>query len=225
MEISRDATPDDFWAPVLRDQKMVPICTGGSVFKQDNYSGVVTAGKDIEYPFISIQAAASIAQVSALLDHRGASTQLESSASTPLTDLREHSVIFLGGYNNQWTLRMLQPLRFHFSPESESRIVDVNQPGVGWQRDHSLPYSSADDYAVVARFRDQMTDSWVVVLAGLGRNGSEAAADFVTSPHYMQLLRDRAGVDFSNRNVEAVLKTSVIEGKTGAPSIQAVHVW
>jgi hypothetical protein len=41
----------------------------------------------------------------------------------------------------------------------------------------------------------------------------------------MQLLRDQAGTDFANRNVEAVLKVSVIDGKTGAPSILAVHVW
>jgi hypothetical protein len=104
-------------------------------------------------------------------------------------------------------------------------IVDETQPGVRWERDHSLPYSSADDYALVARFRDSTTDSWVVALAGVGRNGTEAAAHFVTSPHYMQLLRDRVGSDFSSRNAEVVLKVNVIDGKTGAPSIQAVHVW
>jgi hypothetical protein len=41
----------------------------------------------------------------------------------------------------------------------------------------------------------------------------------------MQMLRDRIGSDYANRNVEAVLKVSVIEGKTGAPSIQAVYLW
>jgi hypothetical protein len=216
---------DDFWGPVLRDQRMVPICTGGSVFAQNNFSGVATAGKDIDYPFVSMQSASAIAQISALLEHHGATTQLESAASTPLTDLREHSVIFLGGYNNQWTLRLLQPLRFHFAPEITASIVDATQPGAGWARDRSLPYSSEDDYALVARFRDPTTDSWVVVLAGLGRNGSEAAAQFATSPHYMQLLRDWTKSDFSNRNVEAVLKVSVIDGKTGAPSILAAHTW
>jgi hypothetical protein len=62
-------------------------------------------------------------------------------------------------------------------------------------------------------------------MAGVGRNGTEAAAEFVTSPHYMQLLRDQLGKDFNTRNVEAVLKVSVIDGKTGAPSILAVHAW
>jgi hypothetical protein len=109
--------------------------------------------------------------------------------------------------------------------EAAEAIVDAAHPGVHWERDETLPYSSADDYALVARFHDTTTDSWVVVLAGVGRNGTEAAAQFATSPHYMQLLRDQAGTDFANRNVEAVLKVSVIDGKTGAPSILAVHVW
>jgi hypothetical protein len=218
---------DDFWAPIVRDQTVVMMCTGGSVFAQNNFSGVATAGKDIDYPFVSIQSASAIADLSGLLARSGgAGTQLQSAATTPLTDLREHPAILLGGYNNEWTIRLLQPLRFHFSPEAvASSIVDGAQPGVHWERDHSLPYSSADDYALVARYRDPTTDGWVIVLAGVGRNGTEAAAQFVTSPHYMQMLRDRIGSDFANRNVEAVLKVSVIDGKTGAPSIQAVYLW
>ena len=54
---------------------------------------------------------------------------------------------------------------------------------------------------------------------------AQAAAQFATSPRYMQQLRDRIGSDFGNQNVEAVLKVNVIDGKTGAPSIVAVHVW
>lgn len=106
-----------------------------------------------------------------------------------------------------------------------SSIVDAQQPGAHWERDRSLPYSSADDYALVARYRDPTTDGWVFALAGVGRNGTEAAAQFVTSPHYLQMLRERIGSDYTSRNVEVVLKVSVIDGKTGAPSIQAVYLW
>jgi hypothetical protein len=218
---------DSFWAPVLRDQSAMTVCIGGSVFSQNHISGVATATKDVDYPFVSMQSVSAVAQVSALLERNGGvTTQLQSAATTPLTELREHPVILVGAYNNQWTLRLVQPLRFHFAPVEETEAIeDAAHPGVRWERDLNLPYSSADDYALVARFRDATTGSWVVVLAGVGRNGSEAAAQFATSPHYMQLLRDQAGTDFTNRNVEAVLKVSVIDGKTGAPSIQQVYVW
>jgi hypothetical protein len=216
---------DDFWGPVIRDQHTVLICTGGVIFQQNGFSGVITAGKDIEYPFVSMQTAAAISQISSLVERFGATTQLLSSPSTQLTELREHSVVLLGGYNNQWAMRLLQSQQFQFTPEPVESIIDRTKPEVHWSRDRSLPYSSADDYALIARFRDTTTGSWVVALAGLGRNGTEAAAQFVASPHYMELLREQLGSDFSNRNIEVVLRVSVVEGKTGAPSIQAVHTW
>ena len=64
-----------------------------------------------------------------------------------------------------------------------------------------------------------------MALAGLGRNGTEAAADFVTSPHYLGLLKEQLGSGFGDRNIEVVLKVSVVQAKTGAPSIVAVHTW
>jgi hypothetical protein len=57
---------------------------------------------------------------------------------------------------------------------------------------------------------------------GWAEIGTEAAAQFATSPHYIHLLRDDIRRDFSNRSIEALLKVNVIDGKTGAPSIVAV---
>jgi hypothetical protein len=217
----------DFWAPLLRDQRTVIVCTGSSVFAPQNYSGVETAGRDIDYTFVSMQIASAISQVSGQMQRFGATTELASAATASLPDLREHSVTLLGGYNNQWTLRFVDPLRFYFVQNQGTAeiIADHAQPASRWQRDSSLPYSSADDYALVARFRDSTIDGWVVVLAGLGRNGTEAAAEFATSPHYLQLLKDRIGSGFASRNIEAVLKVNVIDGKTGAPTILAVDSW
>jgi hypothetical protein len=74
---------DLFWAPVLRDQRTVLICTGGSVFSQSNFSGVATADKNIDYPFVSMQIASAIAHLSGLLERSRVTPQLESSATTP----------------------------------------------------------------------------------------------------------------------------------------------
>jgi hypothetical protein len=227
-----ESAVEAFWAPVLRDQHTVIVCAGSSFFEPRNKSGVQTAGKDIDYPFVSMQTASAIAQVSSEMEHSGVATQLASAGATALPDMREHSVTLLGGYNNQWTMRLVQPLRYYFvqGQGTEQIIADHAQPLTRWERDPSLPYSSADDYALVARFRDPTIDGWVVVLAGLGRNGTEAAAQFATSPHYLELLRDSVGAgpehrNLDNGNVEAVLRVSVIDGKTGAPSILAVHSW
>ncbi len=223
--LSPQSVVDGFWSPVLRDQRSVLICTGGVVFQPNKFSGVITADKDNEYPFVSMQIASAITQVSALTQRYDDGVQLISSPTAQLSDLREHPVILLGGYNNRWAMRLLQSQRIQFTPEPVESIVDRTRPGAQWMRDRSRPYSSADDYALIARFRDAATGGWVVVLAGLGRNGTEAAAQFATSPRYMQMLRDRIDQDFATRNIEAVLKVQVVDGKTGAPSIEAAYVW
>lgn len=153
---------DAFWAPLLRDQRTVVVCTGSSVFAPKNYSGVQTAGRDIDYTFVSMQIASAIAQVSSAMQSVGAATELTSAATTSLPDLREHSVALLGGYNNQWSLRFVEPLRFHFIQNQGTAeiIADREQSGTQWERDSRLPYSSADDYALVARFRDPTIDGW-----------------------------------------------------------------
>ena len=104
---------DEFWRPLLHEQRTVVVCAGGVVFSSNTFSGVITAGKDIEYPFVSMQTASAIAQVTSTVARSGVATQLLSSPSTPLTDLREHPVVLLGAYNNQWAMRFftLAPLR------------------------------------------------------------------------------------------------------------------
>lgn len=223
--VQPQAVVNDFWAPVLRAQQSVLVCTGSVVFAKNNYSGVITADKDADYPFLSMQIASAISQVSDAVEHSGAAIRLVFSPATPLTTLREHSVVLVGAYNNIWTLRLLDPLRFHFSAAPDEIILDRKDSQNRWRRDQSLPYSSADDYAVVARYYDPTLDGWVVAVAGLGRNGTEAAAHFATSAHYLQLLRRQMGKNFSNRNIEVVLKLKVIDGRTGAPSILAVDTW
>jgi hypothetical protein len=216
---------EQFWNPVFRQTSPTIVCSGGSVFSQNLFSGTETAGKDIDYPFVSMQIASAISRVSEVLERGKVAFHLQPCTAMPLSELRDHPVVLLGGYNNTWTIRLLAPLRFRFTPQPTYAILDSDHPQRMWARDRALPYSNSDDYALVARFHDSTTGDLVIVLAGLGRNGTEAAAQFATSPAYMQLLRDRVGADLGAKNIEAVLKVHVVDGKTGAPTLQDVHVW
>jgi hypothetical protein len=87
-----------------------------------------------------------------------------------------------------------------------------------------MPFKDQDDFAIVARFHDKLTDNTVIVIAGVGKNGTEAAARFVTTSRYIDLLNQQVK-DWASKNLEIVIKTKVVDSKTGAPSIEAVHVW
>lgn len=218
---------DAFWAPVLQSKGNILLCAGGNTFLQNPVPGFFTAGKEIDYPYFSLQTEVSTALLSAWIERHGAVPEFRFAASTPLPDLHEHPIILLNAYNNQWTLRLTEQLRYHLTPLGfrPQSIVDQQNPNITWYRDPNLPYENSADYALMARFWDRTTDNWVVVLAGLGRNGTEAATRFAVDPHYMQELRNRLGKDFSNRNIETVLKVNVVDGKTGVPEIMAAYAW
>lgn len=222
-----DPPVDQFWAPLVHEKSDILICAGGNTFLQNPVPGFFTAGKEIDYPYFSLQTEVATTLLSTMIERRGATPQFRFAASTPLPEFHEHPIILLNAYNNQWTLRLTNPLRFHFNPAGSlpQSIVDRQHAEIGWHRDPALPYENSDDYALLARFWDSTTDNWVVVLAGLGRNGTEAATRFAVDPHYMQELCDRMGGDFSNRNIEVVIRAKVVDGKTGVPEMVAVHSW
>lgn len=215
----------EFWDPILQEKSMPLIVSGSVVFSPNPYSGTETAVRTDDYPFVSIQTAAALTRVSGLLQQKPGGYQMQPANVVTLSDLRDRSLILVGGYNNEWTLRLVQGRRFHMGSVAAPAILDSGDPGRIWQRDHRLPYASSDDYALIGRFHDATTGGLVVVIAGLGRNGTEAAAQFVTDPHYMDLLEQRLGRRIGNQNLEAVLKINVVQGRTGAPSLEDVIAW
>ena len=147
-----------------------------------------------------------------------------------LTDLRKGPVILVGAFNNSWTLRLNQELRFAYEWNEETRtgmIRDRQSPsGATWIHDPSVPYSQlSQDYAVVSRFLDPLTEKMVVVVGGMGRDGTIAAGEFVTEPRYLEMLAARAPKHWDRKNLQVLLATDIVNGNTGPPRILATHFW
>jgi hypothetical protein len=212
-----------FWQPIRAIPTPALISTGANVFplSTDLASQV---GKPDDYSYISMADARALIDIVDSLARSQTGYIVKATSSTTLTDLREHPAILLGAYNNQWTVRLLSELRFRFAPRPALQIYDSANPSRIWERPAGVPYKDADDFAIVARFRDKLTDNMVIVVAGIGKNGTEAASQFILTPRYLDQLNSQSK-DWASRNFEVVLKTSVVDGKTGAPSIEAMYVW
>jgi hypothetical protein len=164
-----------------------------------------------------------------LLGRSGKEYVVQGARSTTLTDLRRGPAVLLAGFDNAWTMRLTDPLRFHLvrGQNHVSRIEDRKDASrQDWMVDFSGPYSKlTQDYAIVARFRDPTTLQMVVVAAGIGENGTIAAGEFATSGAFLEELARQAPKGWRSDNIEAVLATQVIDRKSGPPRVLAVHVW
>jgi hypothetical protein len=59
----------------------------------------------------------------------------------------------------------------------------------------------------------------------LGEDGTSAAADFLTHAQYLSTLNDGKTNGWEQKNVEAVIKTQIIDGKPGPPILVARYFW
>ncbi len=214
-----------FWQPVTQAKGTVLISPGQVTFSPTSKIGTTVANGNPGDSYLSFGNSLALARIASLLTMQQREYEPLPAAQLTLDLIRQNPVVLIGAYNNSWSRRLLEPLRFHFSAQPDEAIVDAWHPGVHWVRDASRPFDNTPDYGLVARFRNPSTDSMVVVLAGLQRYGTDAASQFVVSPRFMELLDRQAGPDWAKKNLEAVIRVDVVNGSAGAPAIERVYVW
>ena len=225
----------EFWAPLLGGTDPVLFC----VADQTEYTDIQL--RDAAEPShqsvlrdnltaVVIDDLAPIVDIAGILRQNGKSYTLRGEGVTTLNDLRSGPAIFIGAYDNAWTLRLLEPLRFHFANNADMTrfwIVDrtAKQPSP-WVVDRKAQIATNiyRDYAIVARFTDTDTGRLSVVVAGIGRGGTIAAGELLTSPALLSEV-ERLTRSADKKNIELVLSTQIIGGEPGTPRIEASYIW
>ncbi len=145
--------------------------------------------------------------------------------ATTLDDLRHGPAVLIGGLDNQWTIRALNPLRFHFGGSDNDGwyiVDDKNSASRQWSLNLKQQYANVTrDYAIVARIHNEQTGQPQMIVAGIGMSGTAAGGEFVADERQLQQLRTRLGSDFKDHDFEVVLATDVINGLAGTPKIIA----
>ena len=221
------------WEPFLNRAVPVNICTGSP--PPDNADiADDSPNVSIEQHFlrsghrISIPTATAIADISGFLQAHNQPFELSEANAESLDNLRNRSLILVNANNNQWTLLLLKPLRFHFESQGHtSYIADSEHPEQrSWQIDFDQSYrQETEDYAIVARIFDKTINAPVFIAAGISSNGTRAAGEFSVSPHQLEEFTSDAPRGWQTMNFEAVLKVQVVQGHMGAVQIVAKKFW
>jgi hypothetical protein len=227
---------DLFWRPALKSKDPVLLC----IADQLQYSSIVL--RDAAEPThqlvlndkltaIVMDDVFATVKVAGVLQSRGNQYSLKSEGSTNLEDLRNGPTIFIGAFDNTWTLRLTNALRYHFANDpamTKMSIVDSkSSTPTQWVLDRSVQMATNNyrDYAIVARFTDPNTGRLAVVVAGIGRGGTIAAGEFLTDPAYLAQLQGPVNAAGNKENMEIVLSTQIIDGQPGSPKIEATYFW
>lgn len=227
---------DFFWRPVLESSGPVLFC----IADQEQYSSIklrdandlsrqVTLS-DKQLTAVVIDDLGPIIHLAGLLQAKHKQYALRGESATTLMNLRVGPTVFVGAFDNVWTLRVTRLLRYRFTNNeqmTEAGIMDSRNPEHTWMvnNQQQMTTNNYTDYAIVARFTDSVTGEPAVVVAGVASGGTTAAAEFLTNSNDLaQLMRaDKAAGN--KPNMEVVLSTQIIGGEPGAPRIVASYFW
>jgi len=227
---SRSAV-EEFWAPVWGSSDSVMLCLGGSFrLTQVSSDNGPTFQDVMRSDHVAFSDALTMARVTGLMREHGKKSDIRRGTLLTLTDLRKLPVVLIGAFNNAWTMRLENQLRYVFEFDEEKRIGVIrdrdNPSKAEWRYTPDLTYSKiTEDYAIVSRFVDPRTEKMVVVVAGMGRDGTLAAGEFVTEPRYLEKFAGKAPKGWERKNLQVVLATEVMNGNIGPPRILATYFW
>jgi DNA-binding winged helix-turn-helix (wHTH) protein len=227
---------DFFWGPVFRTNEPVLICIAdqnqyGEVALRDSADPTRQILLKDNLTAVVIDDLNAVIQITGILKSNEKQYSLKGEGVTNLTDLRNGPTVFVGAFDNAWTLRLTNPLRYLFANDPELtqfRIVDSESPSqMSWSidRPEQMAKNNYRDYAIIARFTDSNTGKLAVVIAGIARGGTIAAGEFVTNPAYLAQLSAAARTSGNKKNMEIVLSTQIIDGRPGSPKVEAAYFW
>jgi hypothetical protein len=223
--IGKERAISQFWGPMENTTAPVLICPGTVVFSPTRPLGRTPATKSDDETFVSLGTAVALGNVTGLFGQHRLKYMVQSASDVNLTELKAQPVVLIGAYTNPWTMQLTNNLRFRFGAYFKQQIYDSLNPSVIWERASAAPFTGPDDFALVARYHDPVANNIVIVIAGLGIPGTVSAAEFATSPRYLELLNNRLPRGWDRRNVEIVLRLTVVDGQSGPPSILTTYVW
>jgi hypothetical protein len=225
-----------FWDPFIRTSEPILF----SIADQSQYSTIrlrdaADPQKEItlndRMVTIIIDDVSPLVNIAGLLRTYGKNYRVLGEASTTLTDLRRGPSVFIGAFDNGWTLRLTGPLKYHFANDQAMTrfwIEDRSNPTKrDWVLDRSVQQQTGTykDYAIVARLVDPNTEQFVVIAAGIGRGGTVAAGEFLVNTNRMDEMLKQVPRDWKHKNLEVVLETQVIDGRSGSPRVTTAYVW
>jgi hypothetical protein len=238
---------EQFWSPVLGSSKPVLIYGGANALYRlstsflDRYRkehDIENQGPEFFVDFSSkekIDASdlvpvtntsadpKALAHIVSLLTRYQRPYEIRYGSDITTGDLINSPAVLIGAFNNSWTLNITHQLRFVF--KEGDHIEDTSGKTKGWPIVKLPNGDIQDDYAIITRLLDPKTGQVLISVAGIGDLGTEAAAEFLTSPHEMDELAQSAPPGWQKMNMQVVLHVRVLNKALAKENIAATQYW
>ena len=225
----RPSALEEFWHPVVSPRgNVVLVCFGGTGLRPQPEAPTGIGGT-LHVPWWD---AVTLARLAGLIQAQGGSLELVPEDQATFEDFQRAPAVLIGAFNDAWTLRLMETMRFTFQQEGrQTWIADREHPTKrDWQIDMSRKDSQGrpklkEDFAVISRVENSRTRRITITVAGLYGFGTLAAGKFLTDPANLEAMAQRAPAGWQARNMQIVIRTEVIQDDAGPPTVVATAFW
>ena len=221
---------DQFWQPLIQPNSPVALCVARSAIESGHSGDTVNPAShplNVDWPDV-----VTLARLTGLFQAKGLRYEIRREDQTSFNDLRRGPAILIGGFNNSWTLRLMNQGRFSLQREgARCWIKDQQNPA---DKRWSIDLAHADergvpilaqDFAIVSRVANPKTGNMLVLVAGLWGYGTQAAGEFLTNGRFLEALAAQAPAGWGKKNMQVIIGTEVIDRTPGPPRILSVNFW
>jgi len=235
--------PEEFTPPLKL--KQVVDTLAGAIIKRMSYGrrdGVAVIGEGVVLHireedlvllpdrYVALDDALCLVRLASMLEGYRKPYRVRAQRSTSFADLRDTPAVLIGAFDNPWTLRTADQLRFTFRKDSvqdTGMVHDSQHPeNSGWKLVKYWPnWDVPVDYAIVTRMGDTTTGRPVIIAAGLTQYGTNGAGEFLSNQDYFSEAARQLPKDWQKKNLQIVLSVPVVNRISGRPRVLATHVW
>lgn len=155
----------------------------------------------------------------------------KTSTETSIQDLQNYPTVVMGGFDNDWTLRLTREMRYfygHDEDKSEYWIADRKSPATRLGAFSLLQNNLNEvntDYALIVRLPHSEMGQPILIFGGITPIATGAAMQFLNNERALREFVDHAPPGWQDKNVELLIGTQIVAGKSGPPRLISSYIW
>jgi hypothetical protein len=169
----------------------------------------------------------STLRVVELLARKGKAFQVLGDRATSYRDLRGRPAVLIGEFNHIWIPRLVSGLRYYLEKDAGKHLYMVRD---SFAQGRVMASTTSDEnrpeeYVIISRIFPASTEKMVITVSSMTFRGNAASGDFLTNAAYLRDALKDAPPGWDRKNLQIVIKATLVSGMAGPPRVIAKHYW
>ena len=177
--------------------------------------------------YVGIGDCTALFRLGGLFESHVRSVRVRLASKIDFNDLRDSATVLIGAYTNRWSMELSHDLPLRFAVCGGKPCIAENAPS---QKQWALTPLAAtgvsnEDYILISRLPVSKTGGFVLIGAGITHSGTDEAGRILSDSSAFTPILQRLPKGWSNRNLQIVLYSKVVDTVPAPPQVVSFRVW